>query len=200
MTTPTKIRSRIWNMMLYPENPSHMQAIEYIRKEFKYVAILHGNDTFTEEDEKQNPEHKAGQLKKAHMHFVIRFAQARWNTALASTLGIETRWMEPCRDFNNSAVYLLHEGKPDKYQYDASELEGPLVPAVMKLLVKDSEDERVLELVNMIRSMGHIEYEDLIIKACENGLYSDLRRMGYLISKVVESHNLKVSADAYKED
>lgn len=195
MTPPTKERSRIWNMILYPEDPLHMKAIEYIRKEFQYVGILHGMDQWTEEDEKQNPEHKAGTFKKPHMHFVIRFTQARWNTSLSDVLGVPINYMERCRSFDNSAVYLLHEGCDDKYQYDISELEGPLVPSVIKLLENANEDERVIKLVKLISTSGYIHWEDLVIMACNNGLYADLRRMGYILGKIVEEHNLKVKAE-----
>lgn len=195
MTPPTKERSRIWNMILYPEDPQHMKAIEYIRKEFQYVGILHGMDQWTEEDEKQNPEHKVGTFKKPHMHFVIRFTQARWNTSLSDVLGVPINYMERCRSFDNSAVYLLHEGCDDKYQYDISELEGPLVPSVIKLLENANEDERVIKLVKLISNSGYIHWEDLVIMACNNGLYADLRRMGYILGKIVEEHNLKVKAE-----
>lgn len=192
MAQPTKERSRIWNMILYPDDPQHMAAIEHIRKEFQYVGILHGSDTWTEDDEQNNPEHKSGMLKKPHMHFVIRFTQARWNTSLSEVLGVPVNYMERCRSFDNSAVYLLHEGCDNKYQYDVSELEGPLIPSVIKLLENACEDERVKKLVKMIASMDYIEYEDLVILACDNGLYSDLRRMGFILSKIVDNHNLRV--------
>lgn len=190
-----KIRSRLWCVLLYPEDETHIKALDLIRQSFNYVGILHDKDAWTEEDEKANPEHKAGTLKKAHYHLILKFSQARWNTAIADDLGIAPNYLEQCRSFDSAAIYLVHEGLEDKYQYESEALEGPLVPAVMKLLAPADENGRVLELMKLIQSMEYIEYENLVIKACENGMYGDLRRMGYLVSRIVDSHNEKWSSE-----
>lgn len=184
-----KIRSRLWCLLLYPEDETHIEALEAIRKEFNYVAILHDKDVWTEVDEEVNPEHKAGELKKPHYHIIVKFTQARWNTALAADLGIAPNYLEQCRNFDSAALYLVHDGLEEKYQYDSTSLEGTLVPAVMKLLAAKDENSRVLELMKLIQSMGYIDYSELVIKACENGMYSDLRRMGYILSRIVDTHN-----------
>lgn len=186
---PDKIRSRLWCVLLYPDDPTHVQALESIREQFNYVGILHDKDTWTEDEVKDKPDHKPGDLKKAHYHLILKFTQARWNTALATELGIGINYFEQCRNWEYAAPYLVHDGLNDKFQYDTSELEGPLVPAVMKLLADKDENSRVIELMKLIQSMGYIEYETLVIKACENGMYSDLRRMGYILSRIVDAHN-----------
>lgn len=184
-----KIRSRLWCVLLYPEDETHAAALELIRQSFNYVGILHDKDTWTDSDELENPEHKAGTLKKPHYHIILKFTQARWNTAIVDDLGIAVNYLEQCRSFDSAAVYLVHDGLADKYQYDSESLEGPLVPAVMKLLAPADENGRVLELMKLIQSMGYIEYESLVIKACENGMYADVRRMGYILSRIIDSHN-----------
>ena len=190
-----KTRSRLWCVLLYPEDESHANALGLIRQSFNYVGILHDKDSWTEDDEKENPEHKAGTLKKPHYHLILKFTQARWNTALAADLGIMPNYLEQCRSFDSAAVYLVHDGLEDKYQYEAEALEGPLVPAVMKLLAPADENGRVLELMKLIQSMEYIEYEDLVVKVCENGMYGDLRRMGYLVSRIIDAHNEKWMAE-----
>lgn len=189
-----KERNRIWNLVIYPdEDPTHAEALRRIREQFAYLGIVHNKDTWTKEDEAKNPDHKEGTLKKTHMHILLKFPQARWNTALADTLGIGVNYMEPCRDMSNTVEYFLHEGLEGKAQYDASSLEGPLVPAAMKILNKKVEDERVLDVLELIDNMGIIEdWADMIAIACAHGLYGDLRRMGYMLGKVVESHNARV--------
>ena len=184
-----KCRSRAWCLILYPEDESHAKALELIRQSFNYVGILHDKDTWTEEDEQQNPDHKAGEFKKPHYHIILKFSQARWNTALADDFGIAINYLEQCRNFDSAALYLVHDGLADKYQYDSEALEGPLVPSVMKLLAPDDENGRVLELMKLIQSMGYIDYETLVVKACENGMYADVRRMGYILSRIIDSHN-----------
>lgn len=184
-----KIRSRLWCVLLYPEDETHVAALELIRQCFNYVGILHDKDAWTEEDEQQNPDHKAGELKKPHYHIILKFTQARWNTALADDLGIACNYLERCRSFDSAAVYLVHDGLSDKYQYDSEALEGPLVSAVMKLLAPADENGRVLELLKLIDSMGYITRRHLVQVACENDFYADLRRMGYLLSHIIEEHN-----------
>lgn len=189
-----KNRSRLWCVLLYPEDETHMQALELIRSTYNYVGILHDKDTWTEEDEKQNPEHKAGGLKKPHYHLILKFTQARWNTALAADLGIAVNYLEQCRNFDNAAVYLVHYGLDDKYQYDISELEGALAPDVEKLLKPRSEKDRVSLLLSLIDGMGWITYRDVVCIALENDLYSDVRRMGYILGRIIDEHN-----SAFKE-
>ena len=113
-----KVRSRLWCLLLYPDDDSHLNALDIIRSSYSYVGILHDKDTWSEEDEINNAEHKLGELKKPHYHIIIKFAQPRWNTAVSDELGIALNYFEPCRSFKNAGVYLVHSGIDDKYQYD----------------------------------------------------------------------------------
>ena len=71
-----KYRSRAHMVMLYPDNQSHVEAMDKIAKSYDYAACLHNRDVWTEEDEKRDPRHKAGTYKKDHWHIVLRFKQA----------------------------------------------------------------------------------------------------------------------------
>lgn len=168
-----------------------MAALEAIRKEYTYVGILHDKDTWTEEDEQKNPDHKAGELKKPHYHLILKFTQARWNSALATELGIGENYLERCRNFENAAVYLVHDGLDEKYQYEVECLEGSLVPAVKKLLAGKDENSRILELLDLIRGMGFIEWDDLWRVISKNHMYGDARRMGNHLTNLVHEHNYK---------
>ena len=184
-----KVRSRLWCVLLYPDDDSHLKALDIIRSSYSYVCILHNKDTWTEEDELNNPEHKFGDLKKPHFHIIIKFAQARWNTSISSELGITPNYLEPCRSFKNAGVYLVHSGIDDKHQYDISELEGSLVPDVVKALDPRSENERIILLLSLIDDMGWITYRKLLDVALQHDLYSDVRRMGFILSRVIDEHN-----------
>lgn len=184
-----KVRSRLWCVLLYPDDDTHMKALDTIRSSYSYVGILHNKDIWTEEDEINNPEHKFGDLKKSHYHIIIKFAQPRWNTAISAELGIATNYFEPCRSFKNAGVYLVHFGIEDKYQYDISELEGSLAPDVVKALDPRSENERIILLLSLIDDMGWITYRKLLEVALQHDLYSDVRRMGFILSRVIDEHN-----------
>lgn len=174
-----KERSRLWGCVLYPDCAEHMQALEIIRREYTYVGILHDKDV---DDD--------GVLKKPHYHLILKFGQARWNTALADDLNIPVNYFERIRSFDSSAKYLTHDNAPDKYQYDTSALEGPLVPAVMKLLADVDENIRVVNLVGLLSSIDrYVTVREFVSIACENGLFADMRRMGVLMLRMIDEHN-----------
>lgn len=197
-------KSRLMRCMLYPDNPDHLLALEAIRAEIQYVAILHDKDVRLSSDVPDPDDLEdqcdsefsvsVGELKKPHFHLIFKFPSARYRSAVASSLGIEQRFIRKCSNFEGAARYLVHDNAPDKYQYDLDCLEGPLAPAVAKILAQNDENVRVLELLGYIDSMGFITYSSLISLACEKGLYSDLRRMGYLVSRVVDEHNANWSS------
>lgn len=184
-----KIRSRVWCVLLYPDDDSHLNALDFIRSNYSYVAILHNKDTWTDEDEANNPDHKSGSLKKSHYHLIIKFSQARWNTSICSELSIASNYLEACRNYENACLYLLHSGLDDKFQYDLSELEGSLAADVEKFLKPRSENERIALLLSLIDEMGFVTYRKLLDVALEHDLYSDVRRMGYILSRVIDEHN-----------
>lgn len=66
-----KVRSRLWFCLLYEDNEDHMQALETIKAQFNHVGIKHDKDCWTPDDEVENPEHKAGVLKKVHYHLTV---------------------------------------------------------------------------------------------------------------------------------
>lgn len=74
--------------VLYPE--SQQAAIDYIKANYPCAWALHDKDTHTEQDvldyaKAHNgdcPEWQAGDLKKPHYHFVVKFKNARYATGV----------------------------------------------------------------------------------------------------------------------
>lgn len=176
-------RSRLWNLVLYPEDPTHVNALEYIARNYDYVGICHDRDL---DDD--------GNLKKAHYHVILKFPQARYRTAVAKEIGIATNYMEKMGSFQKSARYLLHYGWDDKYQYQETDLFGTLVPQVVKLTHQNKdEDSRMLDLLSLLNDVPfHLTMTDAIHLACQNGLYSEFRRAGYIMKTVIDEHNVNV--------
>lgn len=183
-----KLKKRNWTMLLYPEDPTHAAAMDILAAGgYKYVAILHDSDLWGE-GESEN--HAAGEPKKEHWHVVLKFSQARYNTAIAKELGIKENYMEPCANFDNACLYLVHANAEDKHQYDPSALFGSLVSHVNKLLLDDDEGTRVLEIVKTIDAMpGKASYRDTLVWACKNGLYGEFRRLGSGVKWLIDEHN-----------
>ncbi len=99
------------------------------RRSIKYYAyILHDKDEYTIEDEKKNPEHRAGTLKEPHWHIIIVFfdGQQQQLKYIAAWFKQPTNCVEKVksRKVEDAFAYLIHQNAPDKYQYEASEVKA----------------------------------------------------------------------------
>lgn len=188
-----KWRDRKYRLLLYPDDPTHVECMQKLMEGgYRYAAIKHDCDKWEDGDEDLG-KHKVGSKKKAHWHVVLNFPQARWSTALVKELGIKANYIRKCDNFDGALLYLVHEGYQEKYQYEFDKVFGPLAPALGKLLVDDDEGMRVLEIVRMIDDTpGVIGYRELLIKACNNGLYGEFRRLGSGIRWLIDEHNADV--------
>lgn len=87
------------------------------------VYITHDKDTYTEADEKNNPENVAGTLKDKHIHIMLC-------TYNAATLGQVRRWFpsgqntlgQVLNDDEQMLRYLTHADNPEKAQYADDEV------------------------------------------------------------------------------
>lgn len=102
-------RDRKFCLLLYPEDETHVKALEHIKRNYNYALICHNRDT----DEN-------GEIKKAHYHVVIRVdgQNAIWNTSLAKDLEITPNYIQRCRNLDRALMYLTHYNEADKMQYE----------------------------------------------------------------------------------
>lgn len=206
MSDSLKFRDRKFVAVLYPEDPTHAEAIEKLKQGgYNFAAILHDKDVY------EDGEHQ-GESKKPHWHIVLRFKNAVWNTAISKELGITANYLEACKDVDSALLYLVHFGHNDKFQYEYEEVFGPLATRLSTLLTDDDETTRVLNIYDFIRSSpGVITYTEIFEKALHAGLYGDFRRMGSAVSFLINDHNYEctrqeqsnagvyVSAEAFKD-
>lgn len=184
MSDSLKFRDRKFVAVLYPEDPTHAEAIEKLKQGgYNFAAILHDKDVY------EDGEHQ-GELKKPHWHIVLRFKNAVWNTAISKELGITANYLEACKDVDASLLYLVHYGNPDKAQYEYEAVFGPLGLKLATLLADTDEGTRVMNILEIIEnSPGPIGYSELLKKAVSAGLYADLRRMGHFATALIREHN-----------
>ena len=184
------IRSRLFRVLLYPDNPKHMLAIIQLQTpEFPAVGIKHDKDVYDEDTE----EHKAGEIEKEHYHFVLRFTNARYLSALAKTLGIEERFIQTARSYKGSVQYLVHMNDPEKYQYDTSELVGYDKQRAMKELLDIPEDTKVCEIIDFIDGYKDVLNVSTLFHWCyQNGVYGALRRSGWICKEALFDHNARI--------
>lgn len=118
------VKSRCFRIELYEETDSYdfNNTKAYIESHYDYVAIRHDKDVFESDTE----QHKAGEQKKVHWHYIIRWEKApRTSSGVAKELGIEQRFVMPVYGGDNtrtglkaSLLYLTHTDELEKYQYD----------------------------------------------------------------------------------
>ena len=196
MSKIEKFRDRKFSLLLYPDNEKHVEALEIIKKSYDYAGILHDRDFFTEEDEKKNPEHIAGTLKKPHWHIIIRVSGKNpvWSSALCKELNIDERFCEKPRSFENALMYLIHYNDIDKAQYDVSDVFGPIKSKLLDCInnVSKSEGEKVSELIEYIESQNEIITVKSFARYCaQNGYWSEFRRSASIFIKIIDEHNGK---------
>ena len=184
MSDPNKFRDRKFVAVLYPEDETHVAAIEKLMSGgYNFAAILHDKDVYEDGENK-------GELKKPHWHIVLRFKNAVWNTAIAKELGITPNYLEACKDTDASLLYLVHYANPEKHQYEYESVFGPMKTKLATLLSDTDEGTRALNVIDIIEGHpGPIGYTELIRKAVAAGVYGDLIRMGSFATGAMREHN-----------
>lgn len=180
-----KFRDRKFRILLYPDDPTHKAAFDSLSAAgYNFGACLHDKDI---EDD--------GSLKKAHWHVVLRFKNPIYSTSLASQLGIAHNYILPCDNFDNALKYLIHDGWPEKYQYDIEAVSGPLRTRLASIVADVDESTRALNIFYIIHnSPGLVTYTEIFKKACDSGLFGDFRRMGSGVMALIKDHNEAVAS------
>lgn len=194
MSKKDKYRGRVHMILLYPDNESHVEALDRIAKSYDYAGVKHDKDTWTEDDELKNPEHKKGELKKEHFHIVLRTSNATWNTALCKELGIEEKFCEQAKNTDNALQYLIHYNDSDKTSYNIDDVFGSMRSKLVESINKceKSEGEKVVELIAWIECYeGKLSITNFASYCAQNGYWSEFRRSGAIFVKIIEEHNEK---------
>lgn len=186
----TNIKSRTWLALLYPDDPTHVAALDVLTNEnFNFVGILHNKDEYIESEEVVEDQ---VDLKKAHYHIVMRFPNAIYLNSLASKLGIKSNYLRKSSDYNGALVYLVHHGDPTKYQYGAEELFGPLVCDAVSAIAtyKVSTDNIYRILIQWIYDQGHyVSFSDLATYALKVGYGKVVRQNVVYWRTILDDYN-----------
>lgn len=177
-------RERNICMILYPDfDESHAKALEYAKQNYECAYIVHDSDLNDD-----------GQEKRVHVHLMARFGNARYVSSIAQELGIEENYIHKCGSLEKYGRYLIHADDPDKAQYRFEDVHGDLRPLVAKALERQkTEDEKVLSVIDLLDSIdSQLNIKQFIVIMAQNGLYSEVRRNGYMMTKVLEIHNEEV--------
>lgn len=162
-------RNRLWGAILYPDSlPDGW--LEMIERMHVPIAIspLHDRDVWTEFDERENPVHKAGELKKPHYHMIMYFSGPKSLRQVVSLLEPLGKGLlgNPISlaDKLASNRYLIHLDNPDKAQYDPKDivcLSGAVCELEKRLT--QNEQQAVYDRVEgLIDDMSITEYQELL--------------------------------------
>jgi len=135
-----------------------------------YVSPLHDSDMWTEKDEKKNPNHVCGELKKAHRHVCLCYDTPRSINSvrkLCDRLGFVG--LEVCESVFGSVRYHMHMDNPEKAQYD---IKDELLFGGASLDVIESEEEKddiVFEVLDLIIKTEIEDIRDLYLLLKNSG-------------------------------
>lgn len=177
-----KYRDRKHMLLLYPDNESHMKALEKIKTSYDCAYILHNRDV-TEE----------GELKKEHYHVVLRVPNGTWSSAICKDLGIDHVFIEQVKKFDNALQYLIHYNDTDKVQYNINEVKGNLKTKLVESINKidKSEGEKVIELIDYIEKQDtRITIKQFASYCASQGYWSEFRRSASIFIKIIDEHNI----------
>lgn len=184
-----KVRSRTFDLLLYDEDESHRSALALLATGYKYIAIKHDKDTWSEDDSLPDGV-SIGDLKKTHWHVIVRFPQSRWDTALAKELGITRNYIQKCVSYEGSLLYLIHRGIPDKHQYDPSECIGNLMKDLEKALDDEIDlDGKVQDVIDILDDREFWTVRAFLEEAVKRKRSGMALRMGGFLSVMISQHN-----------
>lgn len=167
-------RSVYKGLLLYPnEDETHKKALDIIQKNYRFKAITHDKDT----DEN-------GEIKKSHVHVVLKLDSTQPNKTVAENLGIKPNYIQVIVSLKGALDYLIHKYTPNKYQYDESELFGDLAIYDNK---DENENTKFKELFKLCLQEQPKNLSQLITLANQNDLLEPLRKNSYIFTQWLKS-------------
>lgn len=147
-------RSRYFSLLLWCDNPEHMEVYDWITKEESYISILHE----PEEDD-----------RKPHYHVILHFQNARTLNGVEKYFNHQVdRFVRICNDPYAFAQYMLHNTfeckKKQKKRYSLSDVNGTgeLIRLLYPVKKLQYTETILVELLNIIETRQVISLRSLI--------------------------------------
>lgn len=171
-------KTRVWLMLLYPDNEEHQQILESLPRDFpQAIWAHHDRDISTE----------TGEILKDHVHVVLYFTNDVYKSHITKKYAwCETieRWVRPAKNIRERVRYLIHADDPDKYQYPYSYLEGNVKPYEKFIDREQTEADKAKCIIHLIKTQTFSDLADLIVCLCDNGLYAVYRKSAYTFNMI----------------
>lgn len=179
MNAKKSIKKRNWGFIMYPESaPADWKSILESSGIVCAVSPLHDRDCFTSEDEKKNPAHAAGSLKKSHYHVLLHFDGPTTESSVRA-LADKVNGSAPVaiESLRGSYEYLSHKNNTDKVQYSEDDIiliNGFRIENLTEL-TKDDVLRIKQDIHKIILDFDIMEYADLLDYLLLNGLDIEYR-------------------------
>lgn len=121
------IKSRTFNIMQYEYNPVTGEDLNFNEMNIssglqhktiiQWAYVLHDKDVWLEQDEINNPEHKAGEIKPKHWHIVCKTSQQIDVAVISRWFGVPENMIDVPKGtgcFLDCVEYLTHEREIEK--------------------------------------------------------------------------------------
>lgn len=191
---PNNFKAGKFRIMLYPDDPSHKSAFEYITTHYHCAYILHDKDTITQADIDEHPDrgYVLGEIKKPHWHIVLNVSGCRYVNSLAKEFNIKPNYILRCDSYEKALAYLTHFNNENKYQYSIDEVDGDLKSKLYKIIENEGkdEDERILDLLLYIDQYpGYLSVTMFAYYCQSQGKWDMFRRSASIFINLIREHN-----------
>lgn len=118
-------RFSCWSLIFYPDSaPEEWRDMLRDLHLRIWVSPVHDMDCWTAADEKKNPEHCAGLLKKPHFHLVVEYPNPVSANDVSNDFGFlnGNSYIVRVRDKIPMIRYLIHKDDPEKAQYSTDDV------------------------------------------------------------------------------
>lgn len=159
-------RTRNWTFLLYPDSLPDDWELIIAHTHIKVIlSPLHDRDVWDSFDERENPAHKAGTIKKPHYHAVATYDGVKsYKQVLEDFSGLGVSYVQQVSSISQMSRYLCHLDDDDKVKYSRDDIRlfnGAVVDLSKQLTC---EEKRAIkhDIQRFIREHGITEYCDLI--------------------------------------
>lgn len=200
-------RHKVWTLIFYPDSaPAEWRDILADKHLKVWVSPIHDRDAWTVADERKDPAHKAGTMKKPHYHLVVQYEvqedRAGFLEDFAELNGPQN--VKAVKSLISMVRYLVHADDPDKAQYKREDVNvfGGADPGVIDELGTAERHEALKSMRQFIRDNGIMDFCDFVdyCDECEitwAHLLDD--NSSYVIEKYIKSRRYKLQEMARRE-
>lgn len=187
-------RSRWWAIIVYPESaPSNWREI--LNGEMWIESPLHDKDVYTKEDEKKNPEHKAGTFKKPHWHIIL-FYDGKKSYEQIKRIADCLNGARPEHVENPTGMirYFAHMDSPEKAQYNPKEIIGHGIDVEKYLYtLEEIQVEILCQIIDFCEENNVEEFGKFIIYCRRNKTewLRYLNKKGWLVREYLKSKHFE---------